>query len=293
MAYATVAELREYLEQVPGSALQRVELTGSPTGGTFTLSYEGQTTAAIARGALASAVQAALVALSTIGAGNAEVRGPAGGPWIVALRAGNDASPLTGDGAALTGGSGAAVSAAPANDALLGRVLDRASAIVDQIVGFSFGEAASGVRTFYGDGTDYLQLAPYVAGTLATVAGPTGLSLPTYAEIDGMLVATTVEGVLVDRRPGGILGGARAVAPTWRNGAPYQVTADWGYDGVPADIVEACLEIAVRIWRGRDAGFSNVIGVEGGGAVGYEKALPPLVKEILLGYRRRLSLGVY
>ncbi len=65
--------------------LQTVTITGSPTGGTFTLSYKGQTTSAIAYNAAASAVQTALQALSTIGSGNATVSGSAGGPYTVAF----------------------------------------------------------------------------------------------------------------------------------------------------------------------------------------------------------------
>lgn len=49
---------------------QTLTITGTPTGGTFTITYAGQTTAAIAYNATAATVQAALVALSNIGAGN-------------------------------------------------------------------------------------------------------------------------------------------------------------------------------------------------------------------------------
>jgi hypothetical protein len=63
--------------------IQTVTITGTPTGGTFTLSYKGQTTTAIAYNAAAAAVQAALQALSTIGSGNATVSGSAGGPYTV------------------------------------------------------------------------------------------------------------------------------------------------------------------------------------------------------------------
>jgi hypothetical protein len=57
--------------------VQTVAITGTPTGGTFKLAFKGQLTAAIARNAAASAVQSALEALSTIGAGNVAC---AGGP---------------------------------------------------------------------------------------------------------------------------------------------------------------------------------------------------------------------
>lgn len=52
------------------SEVQTVATTGTPTGGTFKLSYKGQVTAAIAHNAAAAAVISALEALSTIGSGN-------------------------------------------------------------------------------------------------------------------------------------------------------------------------------------------------------------------------------
>lgn len=83
-----------------------VTLVGSPTGGTFTLTFGGQTTSAIAYNAAASAVQTALEALSTIGNGNVIVTGSAGGPYTVEFvndlgRQGVGA--VTGDGSSLTG----------------------------------------------------------------------------------------------------------------------------------------------------------------------------------------------
>lgn len=64
-----------YLHQT--NEVQRVAITGAPTGGTFTLTFSGQTTAAIAYNATATAVADALRALSNIN--NADVEA-AGGP---------------------------------------------------------------------------------------------------------------------------------------------------------------------------------------------------------------------
>lgn len=55
--------------------VQTITITGSPTGGTFTISLGGFTTAAIAWNATAAAVQSALEALTSIGAGNVVVTG--------------------------------------------------------------------------------------------------------------------------------------------------------------------------------------------------------------------------
>ena len=54
-------------------AMQTIVFSGTPTGGSYTLSFRGQTTAPIAYNATAAQVQAAIAALSTVGAGNVEV----------------------------------------------------------------------------------------------------------------------------------------------------------------------------------------------------------------------------
>jgi RHS repeat-associated protein len=61
--------------------LQKVGVTAS---GTFTLTFNGQTTnPALQTSATAAQVQSALQALSSIGTNNALVTGPDGGPWLV------------------------------------------------------------------------------------------------------------------------------------------------------------------------------------------------------------------
>ena len=52
------------------SDVQTLAVPGGPTGGAFTLTFGGQTTAAISFNATAAQVQAALTALSNIGPGN-------------------------------------------------------------------------------------------------------------------------------------------------------------------------------------------------------------------------------
>lgn len=64
-------------------AQQTIRITGAPIGGTFTLTYSGQTTAPIAFDSTANAVATALTALSSIGAGNVTVTGATAGPWLV------------------------------------------------------------------------------------------------------------------------------------------------------------------------------------------------------------------
>ncbi len=87
--------------------VQSVTVTGSPTGGTFTLTWNGQTTAAIAYNATAATVQAALVALPNINPGDVTVTGNAGGPYSVTFAGqylGDNVAQMTAT-ASLTGGS--------------------------------------------------------------------------------------------------------------------------------------------------------------------------------------------
>lgn len=116
-----------------GSALstnevQTVTITGTPTGGTFTLTYDGQTTAGIAFNANAAAVQTALEAISTIGIGNVLV---AGGPgpgtaWTATFQglfAGIDASTMTASSTGLTGGTTPTVAVTTTTPAGMTRLL--------------------------------------------------------------------------------------------------------------------------------------------------------------------------
>src|SRR5690606_30419747 len=98
--------------------VQTVTISGTPTGGTFTLEYGGEDTDGIAHNAAASAVQSALESLSTVGAGNVTVTGSAGGPYSVTFTgalAGTNVAQMTADDE-LTGGTtpGVAVTTATA-----------------------------------------------------------------------------------------------------------------------------------------------------------------------------------
>lgn len=85
-----------------------ITISGSPTGGTFTLTLNGETTAGIAYNASAATVQAAIEALATPVPGDVLITGDAGGPWIYEFKGAYAATDiaddaLTGSGASLTG----------------------------------------------------------------------------------------------------------------------------------------------------------------------------------------------
>jgi hypothetical protein len=99
-----------------GDKVQVVTINGSPTGGTFTLSLGGATTAPIAYNASAATIQSALQALGTgfafggSPAASATVTGT--GPYTVTFATTGAAGPLSANGSALTGGTNASVTVA-------------------------------------------------------------------------------------------------------------------------------------------------------------------------------------
>lgn len=113
-AKPTWAQIQAFDPSSFGSESQTVTITGTPTGGTFTLSFDGQTTAAIPYNATASQVAAAVGALSNVGLTNVKATGgPLPGTavvvtWINRLQ-GEAQELMTASAVGLTGGSSPAV----------------------------------------------------------------------------------------------------------------------------------------------------------------------------------------
>ncbi len=96
----------------PTNEVQTVTITGTPTGGSFTLTFQGQTTATIAHNAAASVVETALENLASLDAADVAVTGSAGGPYTVTFGgayAATDVPVMTANGTGLTGGTSPAV----------------------------------------------------------------------------------------------------------------------------------------------------------------------------------------
>jgi hypothetical protein len=172
------------------------------------------------------------------------------------------------------------VGSGAANDALLQSVLDRANSIVNEALGFEFapyGEA-SGRDVECRHRQRWLEVPYHNAGTVATVEAISGRG--TASEVTDALDGWLEEDDGRLYRDGGW-------APGW-----YRITAQWGYGPAPASIVEVELEVAVNIWRGRDASmWQSDIGVEGAGAVSYNRALTWAQRSIIDAVRLKY-LGV-
>ncbi len=106
---------------VSGSAgrneVQRIQLSSGVSGGTFTLTFDGQTTAAIAWNASAAALESALEALSNLAPSDVSVV-KSGSVWTVTFSgayAGINVPEMTGDGSSLTSSGGSLTISTPQN----------------------------------------------------------------------------------------------------------------------------------------------------------------------------------
>lgn len=76
----------------------------------------------------------------------------------------------------------------------------------------------------------------------------------------------------------------------WLEGDSVLITARWGWPSVPEDVKEATIELAVAMWRQRDAAYARVV-TDVNGAQTIFGALPDRVKEVCLR-RRSFNLPV-
>lgn len=178
------------------------------------------------------------------------------------------------------------VPASTTTDVLLGELLERATRLVEGELTFEYApwDGAATAKDFHVRVVEsqYLQLPDYQAGTLASIYEVTAKGT-TYEDTEE--VTATAYDILDDGRLFRYEG--------WPSGW-YRATAVWGVGPAPSSVVQVVLEIAVNLWRGRDRGmFSDVIGVDGGGAVGYARSLTNQQRMVLQNERARaLKFGV-
>jgi hypothetical protein len=200
------------------------------------------------------------------------------------------------------------------DDPVLTAIITRASRIFDGYVGVADGYFAKGLATqtasarkFWGDGTNYLKVDPYLSSPTPTIAMPTGFDAPTFLESNPyqsnrmaqaagefFLVKTygdsesRFEGLNTLGSDAGIFFpldvlNTGALYVGWPDGIKVTVTAKWGFDQTPDDVKEAVLETTIAIWRGKDQAFARAVALETN--VQINDALPPRAKLIADGYR--------
>jgi len=134
------------------------------------------------------------------------------------------------------------------------RMFDRAAEVGDNFFVKVPNSTAAAAMTFRGNGTRYLSLPPYKAGTIVTVEydGET-VGATDYREKDGYLIFDLGSLARVSNLSSDFERPAAEVDIT--------VTAKWGFAEIPADVSYAVIEQALMIWRRRDAAFTDLSGV--------------------------------
>lgn len=196
-----------------------------------------------------------------------------------------------------------------ADEDVISKMLPRVSRLIDSYCGVSEDYFAKGnpsqtasSRTFWGDGTDYLLIDPYLSTSTLTLTMPTGFSVATYIEsnpyVRNRLVQSAGQFFLVrtygtdgnrlsslnERRDYFYAEFSNQVDYVgWPAGIKVTLSAKWGWDAVPLDLVEATLETLGSMWRSKDQGFARAVAIEGVAII--NEALPPRARLLCDAYR--------
>lgn len=138
-------------------------------------------------------------------------------------------------------------------------------------------------KTIYGNGTNYLQLPPYLPGSLnTTITLPEGYTAPTFTELNGYLVLNS----------GGVLPpfsrSHNSLWPGWWSGTAITVSAIWGYRETPPDVKMAVIELVLNLWRETDPAQVKLVGLEG---QPLRERIPPRVLEVAKKYRFKTGVA--
>lgn len=159
-------------------------------------------------------------------------------------------------------------------------VLPRASETIDLACGLGRGYFAiagqlASVKCFRTQTAKRLRVAPYACGSLAFVG---------YAALDEY--TPEYDEFTDDNETRWLLAQS---GECWIPEQTVEITARWGWDETPEEIVQATLELAIAIWRGRDSAYARVVADVNGGNTVFA-ALPDRAKFICEKWRRRRSL---
>jgi hypothetical protein len=162
-------------------------------------------------------------------------------------------------------------------DAQLQRILDRANAIVNEALGIEFAAfgATASERDLRGSYDHYLRPPAFKA---SSIVGIEAVYARGTSDEDTEAITDWIEDT--DARPYRIYR-YDGWAETW-----YRVEAIWGYGAAPASVVEVELEVAINVWRSRDAAsFGTAIGPDDGGGITINRALTWAQRDILRAVR--------
>lgn len=176
------------------------------------------------------------------------------------------------------------VPAGATQDALITLALESARALIDSELGFSFaafGAVATDKDFRTVSCSQYLTLPAYSNGSITHIYQLSGKGTTSESTTE---VLATEYAVLTE----GAANGERLYRDAGWPVGWYRGTAIWGYGLAPTEIVQVCLEKAINLFIGGQGGqFSDVVGVDGGGAVGYNRAWTNSQRSVLANVRLR------
>lgn len=174
-------------------------------------------------------------------------------------------------------------------DTVLGELITSASRLIDSYLTvendfFAVAGASKTAKVVYGRGGDRLRLPPFTETiTAADMTVPSGYVKPVFAVVDGWLTIPPQLGL------GLIVGNAPEYNPylySFISYVSYTISAKWGWAAIPEDIREACVQIVVRWFRGRDDAYAGIVTAQSGQA--FERAIPAGAKMILDEWKGKL-----
>jgi hypothetical protein len=238
---------RDFTKTLVGGVdeVQTISLTGNPTGGHFTLTFNGQTTSNIQHNASAATVFGKLENLSTIAAGAITVTGNAGGPWTVTFigeLGSQNVSTITGADT-LTGGTSPAVSVTTTTSGVAG------SSVTDRTFWLEPGSAFLEIDdcTVVNDVTG-LGIATWEERT----EGPSAAhGIYTYIQLEAGYQTSVEMGF---ERNEDIFGTQQASTL----GTEVTVNADWGWGSVPSDVKRAIIWTAASFEKDTDNPYGSL-----------------------------------
>jgi hypothetical protein len=143
------------------------------------------------------------------------------------------------------------------DDTLLGDILVRATAFIDDALGFHF--AAWGVAASADFHTEY-------GGRYLTPPAFKAASVTAVALVYSKGATTESTAAITDYVD---LGDGRLYRDCGWSPGWYRVTAVWGYGPAPKSIEEVCIEVAINMWHSKDrAAFTDALGTGSGATTG-------------------------
>lgn len=197
-----------------------------------------------------------------------------------------------------------------ADETILIDIIKRASRLFDRYCGLPDGyfdrvpaSTSATTRYFWGDGTDFLKVDPYLTATTPTVTLPTGFSTITWIEANPLSTTkarhTNAAEFFLIRTYGDNASRLTALSERrdyffaefsndmdyigWPAGIRVSISAKWGWAAIPDDVREAVLETTIAIWRNKDQAFARAVAIDGNILI--NDVMPPRARMIADRYR--------